>query len=81
MISESEKGRLLVGFKQTVKAVNENKAAKVFLADDCESRISAPIEAAASVNDVQIFYVPTMKELGSMCDIEVGSSCAVVLKS
>lgn len=80
MISESEKEKLLVGFKQTVKAVNENKAAKVFLAGDCESRISDPIEKSAAENGTQIFYVPTMRELGEMCGIEVGSSCAVVLK-
>lgn len=81
MISEAEKERLLVGFKQTVKAVSSGLAEKVFLAGDCESRISDPIEKAASENGTQIFYVPTMRELGEMCGIEVGSSCAVVLKA
>ena len=81
MISGSEKERLRVGLKQTAKAVNSGLAEKVFLAEDCESRISAPIEKAASETGTQIFYVPTMKELGEMCGIDVGSSCAVILNN
>lgn len=80
MISESERERLLVGFKQTLRAVNEDKAEKVFLANDCESKISSPIENATSAKGVSLLYVPTMKELGELCGIEVSSSCAVVTK-
>lgn len=80
MISEAEKQRLQVGCKQAVKALNENKVQKVFLSDDCESKIKAPIEELASKNNTQVFYVPTMKELGNMCGIDVGASCAVILK-
>ncbi len=80
MISESEKERLLVGFKQTLRAVNEDKAEKVFLASDCESKISSPIETAAAAKGASVVYIPTMKELGELCGIEVSSSCAVVTR-
>jgi large subunit ribosomal protein L7A len=80
MISEAEKSHLQVGFKQAVRALNENLVLKVFLADDCEERISAPIEDAAAKTDAQVFYIPSMKELGAMCGIDVGASCAVILK-
>ncbi len=80
MISDAEKERLIVGFKQALRAVKENRAAKIFLANDCESRISAPLEQAASAGETDIFYIDTMKELGAMCGIDVGASCAVVLK-
>lgn len=80
MISEADKAKLAVGFKQVVRAVKEDKAAKVFLADDCESKISVPVEQSASEKGVQVFYIHTMKELGELCGIDVGSSCAVVLK-
>lgn len=80
MISEADKSKLAVGFKQVVRAVKEDKAAKIFLAEDCESKISVPVEQAASEKGVQLFYVPTMKELGELCGIDVSSSCAVVLK-
>ena len=80
MISDAEKERLIVGFKQALRAVKENRAAKIFLANDCESRISAPLEQVASAGETDIFYIDTMKELGTMCGIDVGASCAVVLK-
>ena len=80
MISEADKAKLAVGFKQVVRTVKEDKAAKIFLAEDCESKISVPVEQAASEKGVQLFYVPTMKELGELCGIDVSSSCAVVLK-
>ena len=80
MISEADKSKLAVGFKQVLRAVKEDKAAKIFLAEDCESKISVPVEQAASEKGVQLFYVPTMRELGELCGIDVSSSCAVVLK-
>ena len=80
MISEAEKTRLQVGYKQAVRALGEGRVQKVFLSDDCEKKISAPIEELASQKGVQVFFVPTMKELGAMCKIDVGASCAVILK-
>lgn len=70
----------IVGFKQVLRAVKDGKAEKVYLSDDCESKISNPIERAASEMNVQIIYIPTMKELGEMCGIDVGASCAVEIK-
>jgi large subunit ribosomal protein L7A len=80
MISESEKANMQVGYKQAVRALAEDKVSKVFLAGDCDAKISAPIEKTAGEKGVQLFYIPTMKELGVLCGIEVGASCAVVLK-
>jgi large subunit ribosomal protein L7A len=79
MISEDEKSFLQVGFKQTVRALNESNVRKVFLAGDCEHKIIDPVETLCSQTQAQLFYIPTMKELGKMCGIEVGASCAVVL--
>ena len=81
MISESEKTRLLIGFKQVKRALSEGKAEKVFLSEDCETKISAPIEELAKENSVQLLYIATMKELGALCSINVKASCAVVLKA
>lgn len=80
MISEGEKARLQVGFKQAVRALNEDKVEKVFLSEDCDSSIKDPIEVLCSEKNVALFYVPTMLELGRMCEIEVKASCAVILK-
>ena len=80
MISESDKLNMMVGYKQTLRAINEDKANKVYLAEECDDKIRSSVEAAANTKNVQMFYVKSMRELGSMCGIEVGASCAVILK-
>lgn len=80
MISETDKEKMQIGYKQTMRALAEESVEKVFLADDCDEKIKAPAQKAALEKNVQVFYIPTMKELGSMCGIEVGASCAVILK-
>jgi large subunit ribosomal protein L7A len=79
MISEAEKALLHIGFKQTMRALDESSAAKVFLSEDCDTKISVPVEKLCGEKNVPVSYVPTMRELGDMCGIEVGASCAVVL--
>lgn len=79
MISEAEKALLHIGFKQTMRALDDASAAKVFLSEDCDTKISVPVEKLCKEKNIPISYVPTMRELGDMCGIEVGASCAVVL--
>lgn len=80
MISETEKAKLQTGFKQAVRALNEDNAAKIFVAEDCDDKMKSEITNLASDKGTPLTYVPTMKELGSICEIEVGASCAVILK-
>ena len=80
MIGEADKAKLQVGYKQTLRALNEDKAEKVLVAEDCDSNIKTSIEKLTTEKNTQLFFIPTMKELGEMCSIEVGASCAVVLK-
>ena len=80
MLSDIDKENLMVGYKQTIRAINDGQASKVFLAEECEDKIRLAVENAAAAHDTGVFYVRTMRELGSMCGIEVGASCAVVLK-
>lgn len=79
MITDAERSHLQVGFKQSLRAVEEGKAKKALLALDCDEKISAPLRSAAQSKAVELLEVPTMRELGAMCGIEVKASCAVVL--
>ena len=79
MISDAQRQHLQVGFKQTLRAVEDGKAKKVFLALDCDEKISTPLRKAVSEKAVELSEVSTMKELGSICGIEVSASCAAVL--
>ncbi len=80
MFSDAEKARLHVGFKQAIRALNESKAEKVFLAEDCDGHIKDSIERLAGEKNTPVLYVPDMKELGAMCSIDVSASCAVIIK-
>lgn len=80
MISETEKAKLQTGFKQTVRALNEDNAVKLFVAEDCDDKMKNDITNLADSKGTPVTYIPTMKELGSICDIEVGASCAVILR-
>lgn len=69
-----------VGLKQTMKALFENKADKVFLAEDCEDRIRETVKEECTGKGIQLVSVPTMRLLGRMCGIDVKASCAAILR-
>ncbi len=78
MISEAEKKNLKIGYKQTMKALCK-KCAKVFIAEDCEDRIKDAVKNAADQTGSDIYYIATMQELGKLCEISLGASCAVIV--
>ncbi len=80
MISEAERKNLRIGFKQVQKAFSTGKVGKVFLAEDCEDKIKLPVAQKAQAYSVPVFYTQTMRQLGELCGIDVGASCAVVLE-
>ncbi|WP_106767173.1 ribosomal L7Ae/L30e/S12e/Gadd45 family protein [Paenibacillus faecalis] len=68
-----------IGTKQTMKAVENGQATEVYVAEDCDPRLISKIEALCTKHSVDITHVPTMKELGEACGIEVGAAMAAVL--
>ena len=79
MIFETDKDLTLVGYKQTIKALTQQKAKKVYIAEDCEDKLKKEIETQAS-SEVEKVYISTRKELGELFDVRIGASCAVILK-
>jgi len=69
-----------VGMKQTLKAVGLGKARRVYLAVDVDEYISNKIKKECEKNNVPIFCVNSMKELGQICGIDVGAATAAILK-
>lgn len=80
MLIGNEKDKLIVGFKQSKRAIINGSAEKLYLAEDCDPMLTSPIEKLAEENGLQVFYISSMKELGSMCGIDVKASCAVITK-
>ena len=78
MITIEDKSNLIVGYKQVLRALSAGYCKKVFIAEDCSLNIFDSLKSAAG--DAEVILVPTMRELGAMCEIDVPSSCAAILK-
>ncbi|MGC7871478.1 L7Ae/L30e/S12e/Gadd45 family ribosomal protein [Desulfosporosinus sp. SYSU MS00001] len=69
-----------VGLKQTQRALEKGLVRCVYVAKDAESHVLRPIIEWCRTHDVEHQEVPTMKDLGKACGIEVGTAVAAVLK-
>lgn len=70
----------IVGLKQTVKAVKNGTAKKVYIAEDADNFIRESVIDACSGKNLQIIYISNMKELGNACGIDIGASTAAILE-
>ncbi|HHV44270.1 MAG TPA: 50S ribosomal protein L7ae-like protein [Firmicutes bacterium] len=73
-----EQGKRVVGLKQTTQVVKENRAEVVYVAKDADERLTGPLMELCRQKNVEIVMVETMKELGTLCGIEVGASTAAI---
>ena len=69
-----------IGAKQTARAVEKGLAAKVYLADDADRRVVAPLAQLCSQKGVEVNDGITMTELGKACGIEVRAAAVALLK-
>jgi large subunit ribosomal protein L7A len=69
-------GTVVIGTKQTTKAVENGKAVEVFVAEDADPRIVSRIVQLCSHKGVKLTKVDTMRNLGKACGIEVGAAMA-----
>jgi len=69
----------VVGLKQTLKAIHEDAALRVFLAEDVDSFVHNKIITACSERGVQPVLIPSMVELGNACGIDVGAATAAII--
>ena len=68
-----------IGIKQTLKAVENKTAIKVFIAKDADEKITGNLRELCLANAIEIVYVDTMKQLGKAVGIEVGASTVCIL--
>ena len=72
--------KILVGSKQLRKALKNDRAAAVFLAENADPRLTDEICKCCGEAGIQPIWVPSMRELGRACGIDVGAAAAAVLK-
>ena len=70
----------IVGTKQLLRALNKNQVTHVFLAEDADEFVYRRVRAAAEEAKVAVTVVPTMKELGEACKIQVPTASAGILQ-
>lgn len=80
MFNTDVKGNLLVGTKQVSRAISEGRALKVYIARDAEQHVTRRIIQLAEEHQVELIYVPSRKELGKACNIDVGAATAVLIR-
>ena len=71
--------RKIVGFKQCVRLLAEDKLLLVILAEDCDDHIKSRVIALCEEHGVSVVSGPEMCELGRLAEIEVGASVISIL--
>jgi len=77
-VSQAEK--LIIGTKQTIKALETDLAIEVIIAVDADTRVINKVEALAKAKGVPITAVDSMKKLGKACGIDVGAATVTLTK-
>lgn len=75
------KSRLIIGRKQTLKAMKHGQISEVVIADDADQSVTGEIEELAEVLGVTCSKVNSKKKLGAACGIEVPASAVAIKKT
>ena len=78
MLKQADKR--VVGTKQVLRALNEDRAARVFLGKDADGFIYHRINGLCEEKRVPVTVVDSMQELGKLCTVSVPAASAAVLK-
>ncbi|HEX3045743.1 MAG TPA: ribosomal L7Ae/L30e/S12e/Gadd45 family protein [Bacillota bacterium] len=71
----------IIGLKQTLRAIQQNKIGAVYLANDIEDHIVRKITESCRENAIPILSAElNQKELGRLCQIEVGAAVIGLMK-
>lgn len=71
----------IIGLKQTLRAIQQDRISQVFIAGDIEEHITRKINEACAEKQIPMIALNlTKKELGKLCQIEVGASIVAIIK-
>ena len=80
MLADYAAHRIVVGAKQSAKAVRAGCAVRVFLAADADPMLLAPVEALCREHGVPTECGETMARLGATAGIAVGAAVVCALR-
>ncbi|KFZ32487.1 ribosomal protein L7Ae-like protein [Anoxybacillus flavithermus] len=71
---------MIVGTKQTVRALKDGKVHELVIAEDADKAIIDKVIEAANVANVPVYKVDSMKKLGKACKIDVGAAAVAIIR-
>ncbi|REJ31487.1 MAG: 50S ribosomal protein L7ae-like protein [Caldibacillus debilis] len=72
--------KVVVGMKQTIKALNSGTSTEVIVAADADSQILTKVKELAAEKGVPLTEVGSMKELGKAAGIDVGAATVAIIE-
>lgn len=72
--------KVVIGSKQTVKALKEGKVQELIVANDADQNVTSKLIQHAQELNVAILYVDSMEKLGKSCGIEVGAAAVAIIR-
>ncbi|HLR65888.1 ribosomal L7Ae/L30e/S12e/Gadd45 family protein [Virgibacillus alimentarius] len=69
---------MVIGTKQTLKAMKKGGISKVFIADDADQQLTQRVVHLAKELNIPCERVDSMKKLGTACGVDVATSTAGV---
>lgn len=70
--------RVIIGTKQTLKAMSNGEVSEVFIAQDVDPHITDKIKAEATKLNIPFTFVESKKKLGEACNIDVNASAVAI---
>jgi large subunit ribosomal protein L7A len=80
LLEQLRHGAKTIGLKQTVRLVEADAAARVFIAQDADERVVGKLRDLCTAKGIEVIRAESMKVLGKACGIEVGAAVAALLK-
>ncbi len=68
------KSRVVIGTKQTLKAMKDGDISEVFIAVDADQHMTQKVAHLAEELNIPCHHVDSKKKLGAACGIEVGAA-------
>lgn len=75
----SQANEIIVGTKQSVKALLNNDVKEIVIAEDADDRVVQKVVQTAEQKQVPLIKVESMKKLGKACGIEVGAATVAII--
>ena len=80
MLEQLRQKTKIIGLKQTLRLVETEGAARVYIARDADERVVGKLRELCEAKGIEVVPAESMKLLGKACGIEVGSAVAAIRK-